>query len=132
MIIKKGPPPPKQHLASTQDLLSRFHLLPAYNKYVRPSQFPDADPSNDGPPPSTPGVSAVPGTLSKGKGKAPDVDLGDGGDGDDDDVKGEKKKKNTYKHLIKGVPGVLQLFAIFPQFLIYIYIYNRKTLFEKR
>ena len=37
------------------------------------------------------------------------MDLGDGGDGDDDDVtggKGEKKKKNTYKHLIKGIPGV--------------------------
>jgi len=38
------------------------------------------------------------------------MDLGDGGDGDDDDAtggKGEKKKKNTYKHLIKDVPGVL-------------------------
>jgi hypothetical protein len=121
MIVKKAPPPPKQHLASTQDLLSRFHLLPAYNKYVRPSLLPGADPSNDGPPPSSP--SAMPGTLGKGKGKEvvhgnavtagntpADMDLGDGGDGDDDDAtggKGEKKKKNTYKHLIKGIPGVL-------------------------
>ena len=110
MIVKKAPPPPKQHLASTQDLLSRFHLLPAYNKYVRPSLLPGVDPSNDGLPPSTPGASATPGTLGKGKGKEADMDLGDGGDGDDDDVtggKGEKKKKNTYKHLIKGIPGVL-------------------------
>ena len=75
-------------------------------------------------------MSTVPGTASKGKGKADDVDLGDGGDGDDDDVKGEKKKKNTYKHLIKGIPGVLLnpfvlilLPSIFPQILIYLCIY---------
>ena len=121
---KKAPPPPKQHLASTQDLLSRFHLLPAYNKYVRTPLLPGADPSNDGVPPSTPGASAMPGTLGKGKGREvvhrnavttmgntpADMDVGDGGDGDDDDVtggKGEKKKKNTYRHLIKGIPGVL-------------------------
>jgi hypothetical protein len=58
--------------------------------------------------------------LDKGKGKEvvhgnvvtmantpADVDLGDG-DGDDDDAAGgknEKKKKNTYKDLIKGIPG---------------------------
>ena len=123
MIVKKVPPPPKQHLASTQDLLSRFHLLPAYNKYVRPSLLSGADPSNDGAPPSTPGASAMQGMFGKGKekevvhgnavtmGNTPaDMDFGDGGDGDDDDVtggKGEKKKKNTYKHLIKGIPGVL-------------------------
>ena len=65
---------------------------------------------------------------------------GDGGDGDDDDPvggKGEKKKKNTYKHLIKGIPGVL----LFPDYLfgpcmvsnsLKKYIFNRKTLFEKR
>ena len=123
MIVKKAPPPPKQHLASTQDLLSCFHLLPAYSKYVRPSLLPGADPSNDGAPPSTPGTSAMQGTFGKGKGKEvvhrnavtmgntpADMDLGDGGDADDDDItggKGEKKKKNTYKHLIKGIPGVL-------------------------
>ena len=66
----------------------------------------------------------MPGTLGKGKGREvvhrnavttmgntpADMDVGDGGDGDDDDVtggKGEKKKKNTYRHLIKGIPGVL-------------------------
>ena len=124
---RKGPPPPKQHLASTQDLLSRFNLLPAYNKYVRPSLLPDSDPFNDGPPPSTPGVSAVPGTLSKVKVKAADIDLGDGGDGDDDDVKGEKKKKNTYKHLIKGIPGVflipfVLIFATLCNLSFYIYL----------
>lgn len=123
ITIAKGPPPPKQHLASTQDLLSRFHLLPAYNKYVRPSLLPGTDPSNEGALPSTLDASITPGTLDKGKGKEVvhgnavtmgntpvDMDLGDGGDGDDDDAaggKGEKKKKNTYKHLIKGVPGVL-------------------------
>jgi len=48
----------------------------------------------------------MPGSLSKGKGKAADLDLADGGDDDDDaGGKGEKKKKNTYKHLIKGIPG---------------------------
>ncbi|PPR00786.1 hypothetical protein CVT24_000751 [Panaeolus cyanescens] len=35
-IPTTAPPPPKQHLASTQDLISRFRLLPAYDKYVRP------------------------------------------------------------------------------------------------
>ena len=52
----------------------------------------------------------MPGTLDKGKGKEVDLDPGDGADGDDDNVtggKGETKKKNTYKHLIKGIPGVL-------------------------
>jgi len=116
-----GLPPPTQHLASTQDLLSRFHLLPAYNKYVRPPLLPGTDPSKEGAPPSTPGASITPGTLDKGKGKEvihgnavtmgntpADMDPGDGGDGDDDDTaggKGEKKKKNSYKHLIKGIPG---------------------------
>jgi hypothetical protein len=70
--------------------------------------------------------------LDKGKGKEvvhgnavtmgntpADVDLGDGGDGDDDDVaggKGEKKKKNTYRHLIKGIPGALLSLPIFAMF----------------
>lgn len=119
---QKGPPPPTQHLASTQDLLSRFHLLPAYNKYVRSPVLPGTDPSKEGAPPSTPGASTTLGTLDKGKGKEvvhgnavsmgntpADMDPGDGGDGDDDDTaggKGEKKKKNSYKHLIKGIPGV--------------------------
>ncbi len=39
------PPPPRQHLAATQDLLARFHLLPAYDRYVRPFVLPGDDPA---------------------------------------------------------------------------------------
>ncbi|KAF6759958.1 hypothetical protein DFP72DRAFT_805918 [Ephemerocybe angulata] len=108
-----APPPPKQYLASTQDLLARFHLLSAYDRYVRPSVLPGND--------ATSGVGA--GTLlaggDKGKGKEVEMDGGDGGhtgsevlpragDGEEEEgpgVKGEKKMKNSYKHLIKGLPG---------------------------
>ncbi|KXN84733.1 hypothetical protein AN958_12160 [Leucoagaricus sp. SymC.cos] len=72
-------PPPRQHLASTQDLLARFHLLPAYDKYVRPFAIPSPPPPADGP--------------------EQDDDEGAAGG------KGEKKKKNSYKALIKGIPG---------------------------
>ncbi|KAJ7756479.1 hypothetical protein DFH07DRAFT_959121 [Mycena maculata] len=90
-----GPPIPKPRLASTHDLLARFRLLPAYDKYVRP---PADDPSE---------------TQDNGKGKAreqnsPAPQTPGEQDPDDDDpatAKGEKKKKNTYKHLIKGIPG---------------------------
>jgi hypothetical protein len=44
------------------------------------------------------------GTLSEARAKLP-TSLGD----DDHDAaggKGEKKKKDTYKYLIKGIPGV--------------------------
>ncbi|KAF8968179.1 hypothetical protein BDZ97DRAFT_1916390 [Flammula alnicola] len=132
------PPPPKQHLASTQDLLARFHLLPAYDRYVRPFVLPGDDSAlQQQPPPSQHPLhplqqqhhgqgadglgagTASPGGggLDKGKGREregpgvgtpADADLADAGDADDDDApgaKGEKKKKNTYKHLIKGVPG---------------------------
>ncbi|GLB40408.1 putative alcohol dehydrogenase GroES-like domain [Lyophyllum shimeji] len=105
------PAPPKTHtthLSSTQDLLTRFHLLSAYDKYVRPSAAP-ADTGLDQvrPSPVTPGAT---GLLDKGKGKEVEgmpVTPGAGdGDGDDDDGgKGEKKKRNNYKHLIKGIPG---------------------------
>ena len=67
-----------------------------------------------------PGASTMPGRSGKDKGKEvvhgnavaigdtpADMDSGDRGDFDDDDVKGGKKKKNIYKHLIKGIPGVL-------------------------
>jgi hypothetical protein len=55
--------------------------------------------------------------LDKGKGKEMVVGtpgssaVADGGDGDDDEAagKGEKRKKNNYKHLIKGVPGTFCL-----------------------
>ncbi|KIM39802.1 hypothetical protein M413DRAFT_19587 [Hebeloma cylindrosporum] len=122
------PPPPKQHLASTQDLLARFHLLPAYDRYVRPFTLPGDDPAlqqqpND-PQTPAPGPSVLApspatgsaGTVDKGKGRErdsavatpADADPADVGDADDDDApgaKGEKKKKNTYRHLIKGIPG---------------------------
>ena len=59
--------------------------------------------------------------LDKGKGKEREVpprDIGSpataqtpgaGNDGNDEDGqgKGEKKWKNNYKHLIKGIPGML-------------------------
>ncbi|KDR76282.1 hypothetical protein GALMADRAFT_34991, partial [Galerina marginata CBS 339.88] len=100
-------------LSSTQDLLARFHLHPAYDRYVRPFGH-GGGPSMDQQ------------RVDKGKGRERDggfgagsgaggtptaggeADLGDGGDAEDDDGpggKGEKKKKNTYRHLIKGVPG---------------------------
>ncbi|KAF9485212.1 hypothetical protein BDN70DRAFT_903279 [Pholiota conissans] len=118
------PPPPPQHLAATQDLLARFNLLSAYDRYVRPFVLPGDDPAlqsasitqqqqgHDGAV-ATPSASG----LDKGKGRErdgmavstpADADHADAGDGDDDDApgaKGEKKKKNSYKHLIKGIPG---------------------------
>ncbi|KAI0759594.1 hypothetical protein BD413DRAFT_617685 [Trametes elegans] len=103
----QGPPPPRQYFTSTQDLLSRFQLLPSYDKYVRPfappvgssqattsiatekgkgkeKDFPSRDVAGSSPPPHTPGAG-------------PDGEEEEGG-------KGEKKFKN-YKHLIKGIPG---------------------------
>ncbi|KAJ7104101.1 hypothetical protein B0H15DRAFT_959436 [Mycena belliarum] len=91
-----GPPQPQPRLASTQDLLARFRLLPAYDKYVRAvlEDAPDAPDNGKGkareqnpsPAPQTPGGEPDP-------------------DDDDPAAKGEKKKKNSYKHLIKGAPG---------------------------
>ncbi|KAH9933639.1 uncharacterized protein BXZ73DRAFT_46172 [Epithele typhae] len=94
-----GPPQPPPYFRSTDDLLRRFQLLPAYDKYVRPY---------------APPVSQL---SAADKGKAKEIPLREaasspaagtpaaGGDGDDDDGgKGEKKMKN-YKHLIKSVPG---------------------------
>lgn len=102
-------------LASTQDLISRFHLLSAYNKYVRPYAPPVG---------SIQGTIAPPPGPDKGKGKEREIPMQDstslsspvpatpaaGNDGDDDDMtgKGEKKLKN-YRYLIKGIPGALVL-----------------------
>ncbi|KZP25096.1 hypothetical protein FIBSPDRAFT_918524 [Athelia psychrophila] len=89
-------PQPPAHLASTQDLIARFQLLPAYDKYVRPHVVAEDPP-------------ATPGAIDKGKGKEKELATAtpdDGQDGDDDEGgKGDKKKKNTYKHLIKETPG---------------------------
>ncbi|KAF5382009.1 hypothetical protein D9615_004376 [Tricholomella constricta] len=104
--------PPQTHptyLSSTQDLLARFHLLPAYDRYVRPFAAPaETGLDQAAPPPVTLGAT---GTVDKGKGKEVDglpatPGAADGGDGDDDEGgKGDKKKRNNYKHLIKGIPG---------------------------
>ncbi|KAG6813400.1 hypothetical protein H0H92_011378 [Tricholoma furcatifolium] len=95
------PPPPRSqqtHLASTQDLVTRFNLLPAYDKYVRPHTESPLDP-----------LLASNGMVDKGKGKetdgVPTPGAPDGPDADDDDPTKEKKQKNNYKHLIKGMPG---------------------------
>ncbi|KAG6909059.1 hypothetical protein DXG01_002212 [Tephrocybe rancida] len=108
------PPPPTPntqptHLSSTQDLLGRFQLLPAYDKYVRPFAAPTETGLDQlGTAPVTPGANGL-----VDKGKAKEVEGGpvtpvaqDGGDGDDEDGgKGDKKQRNNYKHLIKGIPG---------------------------
>ncbi|PIL32203.1 hypothetical protein GSI_05448 [Ganoderma sinense ZZ0214-1] len=95
-----GPPRRPPYLRSTEDLIKRFDLLPAYDKYVRPFAPPVGQPS----------------ATDKGKGKeivardapasspaAPTPAAANDGD-DEDGAKGEKKFKN-YKHLIKSVPG---------------------------
>ncbi|EIW83951.1 hypothetical protein CONPUDRAFT_80442, partial [Coniophora puteana RWD-64-598 SS2] len=86
-----GAPPPPTHLRSTHDLITRFNLLAAYDKYVRQ------------PPASGTGASDE-ATADKGKGRAPSPTPGPGAAAEDE-RDGEKKKKNTYRHLIKGVPG---------------------------
>ncbi|KAH9995788.1 hypothetical protein BJV77DRAFT_1059622 [Russula vinacea] len=78
------PPPPL--LESTHDLISRFHLLTAYDKFVRPfGKGKERDPGTP-----TVASAATPGTHH---------------DPDDDEGRDGKKKKNTYRHLIRGIPG---------------------------
>ncbi|KAF8626997.1 hypothetical protein AX15_004581 [Amanita polypyramis BW_CC] len=127
-----GPPPPQTLLASTQDLISRLNLLSAYDKYVRPTIVSPNVPAPEvvvqdqavhptqGLLPSVPcAIPGVVGVADKGKGKEKDVVMdgpagagvpltggpGVAGGADEDAGKGEKKRKNTYKHLIKGIPG---------------------------
>ncbi|KAG1775861.1 hypothetical protein EV702DRAFT_1233252 [Suillus placidus] len=71
-------PPPRTSLSSTQDLLARFNLHSAYDKHVRPSIPAQMPLSHASIPPLTPA------TL-------PDSD--------------DKMKKNSYRFLIKSVPG---------------------------
>ncbi|PBK75760.1 hypothetical protein ARMSODRAFT_950081 [Armillaria solidipes] len=116
-------PPPAQYppapalFTSTEDLISHFYLLDAYDKYVRPFISSDDQGGNAPPTPSISHPLTPGGALDKGKGKevavssplvlAPQTPAADPQDPDDDDPggKGEKKKKITYKHLIKGTPG---------------------------
>ncbi|KZT06142.1 uncharacterized protein LAESUDRAFT_654074, partial [Laetiporus sulphureus 93-53] len=92
-----GPPKPRSHFTSTEDLLTRFNLLPAYNKYVRPYSAPVEQPTST--------------TINKGKGKEKERSVPPGStppigaDGTEEEGKGEKKAKNTYRQLIKGLPG---------------------------
>lgn len=72
-------PPPRTSLASTQDLLGRFNLHSAYDKHVRPSIPPQTPLSHASIPPLTPAALL------------PDSD--------------DKMKKNSYRFLIKSVPG---------------------------
>lgn len=115
-----APPPPRQHLASTQDLILRLQLLPAYDKYVRPhitpqGTLPDVSSSSNlnlDAATNTPAANGfvlppIPGHVDKGKGREVPMPEGDVEmqDGDEEEGKGDKKKKNNYKHLIKGIPG---------------------------
>lgn len=72
-------PPPRTSLASTQDLLARFNLHSAYDKHVRPSIPSQLPLSHASIPPHTPTALLA----------------------DSDD----KMKKNSYRFLIKSVPG---------------------------
>ena len=70
---------PQTFLASTQDLLARFHLHSAYHTHVQPPSSPSQLP------PSTVAPKAIP------HDPPPETD--------------DKKKKNSYRHLIRNVPG---------------------------
>ncbi|TCD63138.1 hypothetical protein EIP91_005976, partial [Steccherinum ochraceum] len=96
------PPRPKPHFRSTDDLLSRFQLLSAYDRYVRPYSVPVSS------------TSASSNVLDKGKGKERELSStpsalptsNSANEGEEEDgQKGERKWKNNYKHLIKGIPG---------------------------
>ena len=104
-------PPPPPLLESTQDLISRFHLLTAYDKFVRPFISQEHDPHASHHLPTTPAVAP---SSDKGKGKERDPGTptiasaatpGTHHDPDDDEGRDGKKKKNTYRHLIRGIPG---------------------------
>jgi len=103
-------PPSPPLLGSTQDLISRFHLLTAYDKFVRPFVSQEHDPQAS----HLPTTPAVASSSDKGKGKERDPGTptiasaatpGTHHDPDDDEGRDGKKKKNTYRHLIRGIPG---------------------------
>jgi hypothetical protein len=54
-------------------------------------------------PPLTPGLN---GSLDKGKRREVVGPATPGGDADEDGDGSGKKKRNNYKHLIKGIPGM--------------------------
>ncbi|KZS92596.1 hypothetical protein SISNIDRAFT_455827 [Sistotremastrum niveocremeum HHB9708] len=101
--------PQSSLLSSTNDLIARFNLLPAYDKYVR--SFGYNDPVNQ----TSAETRQSPSAKGKGKelsrdrvsqrqGKSPENRM----DLDEDGESGSKKKKSkegSYKHLIKGIVG---------------------------
>ena len=105
------PPRPKPYFKSTDDLLSRFQLSQAYERYVRPFALPQG---------TTTAITPL-GAIDKGKGKEKELPMREmvpppGGtpapppnEAEDDDHqpggKGERKWKNSYKHMIKTIPG---------------------------
>ncbi|KIY44063.1 hypothetical protein FISHEDRAFT_52127, partial [Fistulina hepatica ATCC 64428] len=92
LYLPHAPPPRNQiFFRSTDDLLGRFLLHPAYDKYVRSADI--YDPTSE------------PGPTDKGKGRETVGNAASEGAEDHDGTKGDKKSKNNYKHLIKGVPG---------------------------
>ena len=90
---------PPVFFRSTQDLLSKFQLLDAYDKYVR-----DTDDKDDVEPP-TPSVDKGKGKEKESLATSPQTPAVDPDDDEPGGAKGDKKKKITYKHLIKGAPG---------------------------
>ncbi|KAI9510740.1 hypothetical protein F5148DRAFT_523846 [Russula earlei] len=109
-ILLPASPRPSHLLESTQDLISRFHLLSAYDKFVRPFISQEHDPHSA----HFPTTPAVPPSSDKRKGKERDpgsptiasaATPGTHHDPDDEEGRDGKKKKNTYRHLIKGIPG---------------------------
>ena len=126
LLIYTERAPRRALLNSTDDLISRFQLLPAYDKYVRP--YIHSQPTSELHAKSTPGAlpfsggvyaAPTPGAFDKGKGReilvgtpqtpaaapTPAADAGEGGDGEEEEgAKGDKKKKN-YRFLIKDIPG---------------------------
>lgn len=98
------PPPPHSirspPFSAAHDLIGRFQLQVAYDKYVKPNVLPvDQWQTSDG------------GNLDKGKGRekdAEDADLNmDAGSPNDPSGNESKKRKkeSSYKHLIKAVVG---------------------------
>ena len=61
-------PPPRPYFDSTQDLLSRFQLLSAFDKYVKPYSLPVGAPGST----QTP---QLPASVDKGKGKEKERDM---------------------------------------------------------
>ena len=111
-----GPSRPPPYFKSTEDLLSKFQLLSAYDSYVRPFL-----PSED-----------MPSDTVKGEGwdiLPTDPHSIHTNDPDDDELD-RRKKKNNYKHLIKGIPGSIASSVPF-QTSTFAYPSHRETLDKK-